>query len=127
MMRDVLSQIAVRYPKRPERYPLLGPDTLQDLEEENSYEGVGIYPPAYFSPLGPIMTFQYFHLRKRKTLEALRKTAVCPETTALHWSGNGTIGRVTPKNDDDVRRLADQQLFSHLALEAALGESVSLS
>jgi hypothetical protein len=125
MMRDVLSQIAQRYPRRPQRYPLLGPDTLQDLEEQNSYEGVRVYPPAYFSPLGPTMTFQYFHPRRPKVVDALRQQAILPETVALHWSGNATTGKITPQNDDDVRRLAGTQLFSRLALEAALGEGAS--
>jgi len=125
MMRDVLTQIAVRYPRRPERYPLLGPDTLQDLHAENAYEGVRVYGPGYFSPLGPTMTFQYFHLRPSSVVEKVRRATVRPETTSLHWSGNGTIAKVTPKSDDDVRRLAERQVFSRLALEAVFGERVS--
>src|SRR5512140_754186 len=62
LMRDVLLRIAERYPDRPKRYPLLGPDTVQDLIEENRYDDLAVLPPHCFSPLGPTMTFQYFHL-----------------------------------------------------------------
>jgi hypothetical protein len=122
MMKDVLGEIAVKYPRRPQRYPLLGPDTLQDLQAEKRYEGVKVCPPPYFSPLGPTMTFHYFHLRQPRVIEAVRRATVLPETTAVHWSSNGTIAKVTPKDDDDLRRLAPRQLFSRLALEASLGE-----
>jgi hypothetical protein len=118
----LLGRIAEKYPQRPTRYPLLGPDAIQDLTEEKTYPDLRIYPPAYFSPLGPTMTYQYFHLRSRNAISKLRTTALRPETTAVHWSNNSTIAAVTPQSDEDVRRLAGHQLFSRLALEAALGE-----
>jgi hypothetical protein len=122
-VRALLDRIAEKYPQRPSRYPLLGPDAIQDLTEEKSYPDLTIYPPAYFSPLGPTMTYQYFHLRSRKVVSKLRQTALRPETTAIHWSNNGTIAAITPQSDEDVRRLASHQLFSRLAMEVALGEA----
>jgi hypothetical protein len=119
LMRDALLRIAERYPDRPKRYPLLGPDTLQDLIEEKTYDDLAVLPPHCFSPLGPTMTFQYFHLRKRRgTLEKLETWIVRPDTFAIHWSNNGTIAKSIPQSDDDLRRLEARQLFARLARRA---------
>lgn len=118
LTRDILLRVAERYPDRPTRYPLLGPDTVQDLLAENTYHDVSILPPRCFSPLGPVMTFQYFHRRGEKALRALRHRLVHEDTFAIHWSNNGTIARAVPKNDDDLMALKDRQLFSALAMEA---------
>jgi hypothetical protein len=45
LMRDALLGIAERYLDRPKRYPLLGPDTLQDLIAERTYEDLAVLPP----------------------------------------------------------------------------------
>jgi hypothetical protein len=120
LMRDVLLRIAERYPDRPMRYPLLGPDTVQDLIEENTYDDLRVLPPHCFSPLGPTMTFQYFHLRRKpKTLATLERWIVKPDTYAIHWCNNGTITKSVPQNDTDLRGLEKRQLFSRLAIRAA--------
>jgi hypothetical protein len=118
-MRDVLLRIAEKYPERPSRYPLLGPDTLQDLLEENRYPNVSVLPPRCFSPLGPTMTFQYFHRRNGKTVDKLLKRIVQPDTYAIHWSNNLMIAKAIPQNDEDLQRLGERQLFSRVALQAA--------
>jgi hypothetical protein len=120
LMRDILLRIAERYPDRPKRYPLLGPDTVQDLIEENRYPDLTVLPPRCFSPLGPTMTFHYFHHRRgESTLATLEKWVVKPDTYAIHWSNNGTIAKSIPQNDEDLRRLRQRQLFARIAIQAA--------
>jgi len=119
LMRDALLRIAERYPDRPKRYPLLGPDTIQDLIAENSYDDLTVLPPRCFSPLGPTMTFQYFHLRGGKTIETMAKWIVKPDTYAVHWSNNGTIAKLIPQSDGDLGKYRERQLFSRLAIQAA--------
>lgn len=120
LMRDILFRIAERYPERPRRYSLLGPDTIQDLISENRYDDLLILPPRCFSPLGPTMTSQYFHLRRSpKTLERLEHWIVKPDTYAVHWNHNGTHSKFIPQTDDELRRLASRQLFARLAVRAA--------
>jgi hypothetical protein len=120
LMRDVLLRIAERYPDRPKRYPLLGPDTVQDLIEENTYDDLRVLPPRCFSPLGPTMTYQYFHLRgKQRTLATMEKWIVKPDTYVIHWCNNGTIAKSIPQNDTDLRGLEKRQLFSRFAIRAA--------
>jgi hypothetical protein len=119
LMRDALVRIAERYLDRPKRYPLLGPDTLQDLLEEQAYDDLTVLPPRCFSPLGPTMTFQYFHLRRRRMLEKLESWIVKPDTYAIHWSNNGTIAKRMPQNDGELRHLESRQLFARLASRAA--------
>ena len=118
LMRDALMRMAEVYPRRPERYPLLGPDTLQDLIAEQSYPGLKVYPPRYFSPLGPTMTYQYFHRRRPKTIDAMCRRIVGDDTMLVHWSNNGTIAKIMPREDADLERLQGEQLFSRLALAA---------
>ncbi|NOZ01946.1 MAG: hypothetical protein GXP54_08680 [Deltaproteobacteria bacterium] len=119
--KDMLLRIAENYPRRPERYPLLGPDTVQDLMAERRYPDVTVYPPRCFSPLGPTMTYQYFHLWGKRHVNALARRVVRPDTHVVHWSNNATIARSIPRNDDELRDLADKQLFARLALQAAFG------
>jgi hypothetical protein len=40
------------------------------------------------------------------------------DTYAIHWSNNGTIAKVVPKNDEELVALKDRQLFSRLAANA---------
>jgi hypothetical protein len=65
------------------------------------------------------MTFQYFHLRRKKTLDTLTRWIVKPDTYAIHWSNNGTIAKSVPQGDDDLLKMQERQLFSRLAIEAA--------
>jgi hypothetical protein len=119
LMRDALLGMAERYPDRPKRYPLLGPDLLQDLVAENTYEDLTVLPPRCFSPLGPTMTFQYFHLYRKKTLDTMTRWIVKHDTYAIHWSNNGTIAKSVPQRDADMKQMRERQLFSRLAIEAA--------
>jgi hypothetical protein len=119
LMRDILLKIAERYPDRPKRYPLLGPDTVQDLIAENRYDDLTVLPPRCFSPLGPTMTFQYFHQRRPRTLAKLQQWIVKDDTYAIHWSNNGTIAKSIPKADEDLRSHVERQLFARLAIQAA--------
>ena len=120
LLRDLLLRIAERYPERLKRYPVLGPDALQDLIEENTYDDLAVLPPHCFSPLGPTMTYQYFHLRRRpQTLATLEKWIVKPDTYAIHWSNNGTIAKAIPQNDEELRQLESRQLFARLAVRAS--------
>ena len=119
LMRDALLGIAERYPDRPKRYPLLGPDTLQDLIAEKTYEDLAVLPPPCFSPLGPTMTYQYFRPRREKALEKMSKWIIAPNTYAVHWSNNGTIAKSIPQCDEDLGRAEKTQLFSRLAIQAA--------
>jgi hypothetical protein len=119
LTRDILLRMADRYPERPGRYPLLGPDALQDLLAEHVYEDLSILPPRCFSPLGPVMTFQYFHKRGPQALSALRRRLVHEDTYAIHWSNNGTFSRAVPNSDDDLLALQGCQLFSSLAVQSA--------
>lgn len=121
LMRDLLLFIADRYRDRPKRYSLLGPDAIQDLMAKTDYPDVQVLPPRCFSPLGPVMTYQYFHARRPATLERLERRLVHDDTYAIHWSNNGTIAKVVPKNDEDLAALKDRQLFSRLAA-SAIGE-----
>jgi hypothetical protein len=124
-MRDILLRIAERYPDRPQRYPLLGPDAVQDLIEENRYDDLAVLSPRCFSPLGPTMTFQYFHLRRGpKTLDRLEKWIVAPDTYAIHWSNNGTIAKAIPQTDEELRKLEPRQLFARIAIRAAFPDGV---
>ena len=118
LTRDILLRFAERYPDRPKRYSLLGPDIIQDLLSEKRYEDLEVLPPRCFSPLGPVMTFQYFHVRPERIVNRLQRRLMCDDTYAIHWSNNGTIAKVVPKDDGDLRRLADRQLFSRLAAPA---------
>jgi hypothetical protein len=118
LTRDILLRIAARYPDSPKRYSLLGPDAIQDLLGENQYDDLVILPPRCFSPLGPIMTFQYFHRRPTKALSALERRLVHDDTYAIHWSSNGTIAKSVPQNDAELLAHKDHQLFAHLAAEA---------
>jgi hypothetical protein len=120
LMRDSLLRIAERYPERPLRYSLLGPDTIQDLIIENRYDDLSILPPRCFSPLGPTMTSQYFHLwRNPQTLERLERWIVQPDTYGLHWNHNGTHSEFIPQDDSDLRRLEPHQLFARMAVRVA--------
>ena len=115
LTRDILLRMAERYPQRPSRYPLLGPDTIQDLIGENQYPDLVVLPPRCFSPLGPVMTFQYFHRRPARTLASLERRLIHDDTYAVHWSNNGTIAKLVPNGDADLAALKDHQLFSQLA------------
>jgi Glycosyltransferase sugar-binding region containing DXD motif len=119
LMRDVLLRIAERYPDRPKRYPLLGPDTVQDLIEENKYDDLTVLPPRCFSPLGPTMTFQYFHSYRPRTISKLAKRIAKEDTYAIHWSNNGTIAKSIPQSDEDLKKMQEQQLFARFAVQAA--------
>lgn len=121
LLWDILLRIAENYPRRPERYPLLGPDTVQDLMAENHYPDITICPPSCFSPLGPTMTYQYFHQWRKRRVDALVRRVLGPDTRVVHWSNNATIAKSIPQNDDDLHALADGQLFARLALRAAFG------
>jgi hypothetical protein len=121
---DVLLRMAERYPDRPKRYPLLGPDTLQDLVAEKQYSDVVVLPPSCFSPLGPTMTYQYFHKRSPRTIEGVERRLVGETTYAIHWSNNGTIAKAVPKNDDDLRAMKDFHLFAKLAVQAAFPSGI---
>jgi hypothetical protein len=123
LLADALAKIAERYPDRPKRYPLLGPDTLQDLVAEKKYGDVDILPPRCFSPLGPSMTYQYFHQRSPRTIDRLKRRLVHGETYAVHWSNNGTIAKAVPKSDSELQALKQSQLFARLAAEATRSES----
>ncbi|HEY5282922.1 MAG TPA: glycosyltransferase [Polyangia bacterium] len=127
LMRDALLCIAERYPHRPERYPLLGPDTLQDLIAEKTYEDVVVLPPHCFSPLGPTMTTQYFRAHGEKALQRMSKWIVEPDTYAIHWSNNGTIAKAIPQCDEELNRAAQTQLFSRLAIQAAFPSGLPAS
>jgi hypothetical protein len=118
LMRDVLERIAERYPQRPLRYPLLGPDTVQDLLDERRYDDVVVHPPDVFSPLGPTMTMQYFTSRRPRTIDRVARQVVRPDTFAIHWSSNGTIKRIVAQDDDQLAAMAGQQLFARLAMRA---------
>jgi len=115
---DILIRIAERYPDRPKRYPLLGPDTLQDLVAEQRYSDLAVLPPRCFSPLGPTMTYQYFHRRSPRAVAGLERRLVGADTYALHWSNNGTIAKLVPKDDAELRALKDAQLFARIAYSA---------
>jgi hypothetical protein len=39
----------------------------------------------------------------------------------VHWSNNGTIAKIMPREDADLERLRREQLFSRLALAAIRG------
>lgn len=119
LLRDALLRIAERYPERPKRYPLLGPDTLQDLLAEKRYPDLKVLPPRCFSPLGPTMTYQYFHSYPARTVRSLANRIVRDDTYAIHWSNNGTIAKSIPQNDEDLKRMKDRQLFAHFAIRAA--------
>ena len=119
LMRDLLIRVAERYPDRPRRYSLLGPDALQDLLCETTYPDVAVLPARCFSPLGPTMTYQYFHERSVATLAALERRLIHDDTYAIHWSNNGTIAKVVPKSDADLVALTTRQLFARLAAAAA--------
>lgn len=121
LTRDILLRIAENYPHRPERYPLLGPDTVQDLMAEKQYPDVTICPPHCFSPLGPTMTYQYFHRWGSRRIKAMIRHILTPETFAVHWSNNATIAPAIPQNDNDLRALADKQVFARLAMQAVFG------
>ena len=123
LMRDALLRIAENYPRRPLRYPLLGPDALQDLIAEKSYPGLTIYPPRHFSPLGPTMTYQFFRQRNPRTIDALHRQVIAPDTYVVHWGSYGVKGGTElPKTDEDLARLRPQQLFARLALAAAFDQ-----
>jgi len=124
LTRDILIRIAERYWDRPRRYSLLGPDAIQDLMAENQYQDLTVLPPRCFSPLGPVMTFQYFHLRRERTLDRLQRRLIHDDTYAIHWSNNGTIARVVPKNDADLAHLRARQLFSRLAAQAVFPDGI---
>ncbi len=118
LMRDLLLRIAQRYPDRLKRYSLLGSDALQDLMAETAYPDVVVLPPRCFSPLGPVMTYQYFHRRRSTTLAKLERRLIREDTYAVHWCNNGTNVSVVPQNDEDLAYLKDRQLFSRLAAGA---------
>jgi hypothetical protein len=124
LMRDALLRIAEVYPERLKRYPILGPDALQDLIAENTYDDVTVLPPQCFSPLGPTMTFQYFHFHRKRMLPRLQNWIVKPDTYAIHWSKNGTIASSVPQCDEDVKKLLDRQLFARLAMAAAFPDGM---
>lgn len=115
LMADALVRIAQRYPDRPKRYPLLGPDTLQDLVAEKRYDGLRVLPPHCFSPLGPTMTYQYFRRWRPRAIERLERALVRDDTYAIHWSNNGTISKAVPKCDADLLAARDRQLFARIA------------
>jgi len=124
LVRAQLLRIAACYRDRPRRYSLLGPDALQDLIGETKYDDLVILPPRCFSPLGPVMTYQYFHPRRAKALAALERRLIHDDTYAIHWSNNGTIAKIVPKNDADLAALQHQQLFSRIAARAIFPDGV---
>jgi hypothetical protein len=118
--RDFLVRFAETYQQRLHRYGF-GPDTVQDLVAEHAYEGLAVLPPRHFSPFGPTMTYQYFRTYGAATIDALTTRLVRPDTSALHWSNNGTIAKAIPQADTDVGRLARGQIFSRLAAGVLAG------
>jgi len=127
LMRDALTRMSNRFHLVPKRRPILGPDALQDLIVENQYEELAILPPQHFSPLGPTMTYQYFHHRSPKALTSLERRIVGDDTYAIHWSNNGTLAKAVPKNDAELLNLSRSQLFSSMAARAVFPGGVPYS
>lgn len=109
MMSWMLNQPAERKTKR---YSL-GVHTLQDCLAEDPL-GATVLPPPYFYPLGPVLSLHWF--RRRRALPSLDQV-LFPETRVVHWYASVRTRKLVPQIDPEyVRRHADHQLFSAMAL-----------
>jgi len=86
---------------------------------------VRVYPPGYFYPLAPEISEHWFRtspLPRLPTRDMAKRLAAAlrPETRTVHWYASVRTKAIVPRIDPAyVRRHADRQLFSALALPYA--------
>ncbi len=91
----------------------LGTHALQRAVASYRGGGLEVLPPAAFYPLGPEISEHWFRLRQHVHLDQV----VSSETLLVHWYASVRTARHVRKLDASfVRRHADRQLFSALAL-----------
>ena len=111
--RDLLERV-IRLPRwrRRLRYEL-GTTLLQQAVAEYDGEDLVVHEPGVFYPLGPEISQHWFRQTRRPRL----REVLLPETRVVHWYASvrtrQVVARATP---GWVRRNADTQLFSALAL-----------
>jgi hypothetical protein len=95
---------------------VIGPHLLQRTVAAYRGADLVVYPPEVFFPLGPEISEHWFRTVRHADLSAV----LAPTTRLVHWYASVRTKHVVPQVDPDyVRRNADTQLFSALALPFA--------
>lgn len=113
LAREALQAVPRLVPELRHRRPAIGPDLLQDLVDGQQRVDVKVFDPPAFYPLGPTMAAHYF--RKAKNVEALAGKVVVPATYVVHWYNDNLQKQHRPTDAQELRSLADRQLFACIA------------
>jgi len=102
--------------RRRVRYEL-GTTLLQTQVAGWRAEGLRVYPPEYFFPLGPEISEHWF----RTTSKPRTREAVSEHTLVVHWYASVRTKDIVPKIDPEwIGRRAEVELFSALVREFGL-------
>jgi hypothetical protein len=104
----------LRIPKerQPEPY-VIGPHLVQHLLKVYAAPDLAVYGPAFFYPLAPEISEHWFRIRKGPKLDRV----LSEQTRVVHWYASVRTRSIVPKiSPAYVRKHADRQLFSALAL-----------
>jgi len=90
----------------------LGTHLLQDVVNNHASDDVVIYPPEFFYPLGPEISYHWFQAYSSKLLtEIITRKTVC-----IHWYGSVRTANIIPKIDQQyIFKNRESQFFSALA------------
>lgn len=110
---DMLERMVALPPERHTVRFALGTHLLQAAVAGWRGEGLRVYAPEVFYPLGPEISEHWF----RRTLFPRLDEVLTPETRVVHWYASVRTKKIVPRIDPGyVRENAKFQLFSKLAL-----------
>ncbi len=114
LVRALLDGMIAMPPSQQRRRYALGVALLQRTLANSRAPDFRLLPPCTFYPLAPVISQHWFQIRSRRPpLNAV----LDPRTLVVHWYASiGTEGLLGHIDPDYVRRHADRQLFSALAL-----------
>lgn len=112
-LEDLMRRMVSLPPERQLVRYALGTQLLEQAVREYRDEDLLVYLPATFYPLGPEISEHWF----RRTTDPDVTAVLASDTRVVHWYASVRTRRIVPHIDPEyVRRNADRQLFSALAL-----------
>ena len=78
-----------------------------------SSEGVTVYPPDYFYPVGPVVSQHY--LRRTNDVKALRAQLIDEKTAVIHWYAS--VSELKKRGFAHIRENQGSEVYSHLCAD----------